>query len=107
MNFNRVRVQALRVRVRVQRYRYFSIDTTHTDENIGNFILSMHKLFKGRVWSKIMFCVWLAFAVKIVAAMTAELNLAWFTRHEPRKPHSDDVTAFSIIRQRAMQRPYN
>ena len=31
---------------------------------------------KGRVWSKIMFCVWLAFAVKIVVAMTAELNLA-------------------------------
>ena len=43
------------------------------------------KALKGRVWSKIMFCVWLAFAVKIVVAMTAELNLAWFTRYEPRK----------------------
>ena len=32
-----------------------------------------------------MFSVWLAFAVKIVVAMTAELNLAWFTRYEPRK----------------------
>ena len=42
-------------------------------------------LIKGKVWSKIMFCVWLAFAVKIVVAMTAELNLAWFTRYEPRK----------------------
>ena len=30
-----------------------------------------------------MFCVWLAFAVKIVVAMTAELNLARFTRYEP------------------------
>ena len=25
--------------------------------------------------------------------MTAVLNLAWFTRYEPRKPHSDDVIA--------------
>ena len=49
-----------------------------------------------------MFCVWLAFAVKIVVAMTAQLNLAWFTRYEPRKPHSDDVTAFSLTRTRAM-----
>ena len=40
---------------------------------------------KGRVWSKIIFCVWLAFAVKIVVAMTAELNLAWFTRYAPWK----------------------
>ena len=40
---------------------------------------------KGRVWSTIMFCAWLAFAVKIVVAMTAKLNLAWFTRYEPRK----------------------
>ena len=47
-------------------------------------LLSPHSL-KGRVWSKIMFCVWLAFAVKIVVAMTAQLNLAWFTRYEPRK----------------------
>ena len=36
-----------------------------------------------RVWSKIMSWVWLAFAVKIVVAMTAELNLAWITRYEP------------------------
>ena len=43
------------------------------------------KIVKGRVWSKIMFCVWLAFAMKVVVAMTAELNLAWFTRYEPRK----------------------
>ena len=53
---------------------------------------------KGRVWSKIMFCVWLAFAVKKVVAMTAELNLAWFTRYEPRKLDSDDVTVVSLTR---------
>ena len=35
---------------------------------------------KGRVWSKVMFCVWLAFAVKIVGAMTEELNLAYSLR---------------------------
>ena len=45
--------------------------------------------------------LWLAFPSKEVVAMTAELNLAWFTRYEPRKPHSDDVTAFSLTRQRA------
>ena len=44
-----------------------------------------------------------AFAVKIVVAMTAELNLAWFTRYEPRQPDSDDVTAFSLTRTRAMR----
>ena len=32
-----------------------------------------------------MFFAWFAFAVKIVVAMTAELNLAWFTRYEPQK----------------------
>ena len=47
------------------------------------------------------FCVWLAFAVKIVVARTAELNLSWFTRYEPQKPKSDDVTAFSLTRTRA------
>ena len=57
---------------------------------------------KGRVWSKIKFCVWLAFAVKIVMAMTAELILAWFTRYEPRKLDGDDVTAFSLSRARAI-----
>ena len=57
---------------------------------------------KSRVWSKIIFCVWLAFAVKIVVAMIAELNLDWFKRYEPRKPHSDDVTAFSITQTRAV-----
>ena len=36
--------------------------------------------------------------MKIVVAMTAELNLAWFTRYEPRKLDSDDVTAFSLTR---------
>ena len=66
--------------------------------------LSHRIVLKGRVWSKIMFCVWLALAVKIVVAMTAELDLAWFTRYEPRKPHSDDVTAFSLTRQRAILR---
>ena len=30
-----------------------------------------------------MFCVWLAFAVEIGVAMTAELHFAWFTRYEP------------------------
>ena len=49
-----------------------------------------------------MFCVWLAFAVKIVVAMTAELNLAWFTRYERRKLDGDDVTAFSLTRTHAM-----
>ena len=58
---------------------------------------------KGRVWSKIIFCVRLAFAVKIVAAMTAQLNLAWFTRYEPRKLDGDDVTAVSLTRARAMR----
>ena len=52
---------------------------------------------KGRVWSKIMFCVLLAFAVKIVVARTAELNLAWFTRYKPRKPHSNDVITVSSL----------
>ena len=54
--------------------------------NTLNYIVWMPapQKVKGRVWSKIMFCVWLAFAVKIVMAMTAELNLAWFTRYEPR-----------------------
>ena len=33
--------------------------------------------------------------------MTAELNLAWFTRYEPRQPDSDDVTVFYLIRQHA------
>ena len=60
------------------------------------------KIVKGRVWSKIMFCVWLAFAVEIVVALTAELNLAWFTRYEPRKLDGDDVTAFSLTRTRAV-----
>ena len=59
-------------------------------------------LFKGRVWSKIMFCVWLAFAVKIGVAMTAELNLALFTRYEPRKLDGDDVTTVSLTRARAV-----
>ena len=54
------------------------------------------RLLKGRVWPKNIFCVWLAFAGKIVVARTAELNLAWFTRYEPRKPHNDDITAFSL-----------
>ena len=40
---------------------------------------------------------------KIVVAMTAELNLAWFTRYEPRKLDGDDVIAFSLTRTRAMQ----
>ena len=57
---------------------------------------------RGRVWSKIMFYVWLAFAVKIVVAMTAELNLAWFTGYEPRKLDDDDVTAFSLTWARAV-----
>ena len=35
--------------------------------------------------------------------MTAELNLAWFTRYEPRKLDGDDVTAFSLTRARAVQ----
>ena len=51
---------------------------------------------------KIIFFVWLAFAVKIVVAMTAELNLAWFTRYEPQKLDGDDVTAFSLTRARAV-----
>ena len=58
--------------------------------------------FKNRVWSKIMFCVWLAFAVKIVVAMTAQLNLAWFTRYEPQKLDGDDVTTVSLTRARAV-----
>ena len=58
---------------------------------------------KGRAWSKIIFCVWFAFAVKIVVAMTAELNLAWFTRYETRKLDGDDITAFSLTRTRAMR----
>ena len=57
---------------------------------------------KGRVWSKIMFCVWLSFAVKIVVAMTAELNIAWFTRYESRKLDGDDVIAVSLTRARAV-----
>ena len=40
--------------------------------------------------------------MKIVVARTAELNLAWFTRYEPLKPHNNDVTAFSLTWQRAM-----
>ena len=40
---------------------------------------------------------------KIVVAMTAELNLAWFTRYESRKLDGDDVTAFSLTRTRAMR----
>ena len=59
------------------------------------------RLLKGRVWLNIIFCVWLAFAMKKVVAITAELNLAWFRRYEPQKPDSDDVTAFSLTRQRA------
>ena len=55
-----------------------------------------------RVWSKIIFCVWLAFAVKIVVAMTVQLNFARFTRYEPRKLDGDDVTAFSLTRESAM-----
>ena len=65
--------------------------------NYSDFIFS-----SGREWSKIIFCVWLAFAVKIVVVMTTELNLAWFTRYEPRKLDGDDVTAVSLTRQRAM-----
>ena len=42
------------------------------------------------------------FAVKIVVAITAQLNLAWFTRYEPRKLDDDDVTAFSRTRARAV-----
>ena len=68
----------------------------------GSAIAIGPKLIKGRVWSKIMFCVWLAFAVKIVVAMTAKLNLTWFTRYEPRKLDRDDVTAFSLTRTRAV-----
>ena len=49
-----------------------------------------------------MFCVWLAFAAKIVVAMTAELNLAWFMRYEPRKLDGDDVTAVSLTLARAV-----
>ena len=40
--------------------------------------------------------------MKIVVAMNADLNLAWFTRYEPRKLDGDDVTAFSLTWQRAM-----
>ena len=40
--------------------------------------------------------------MKIVVAMTAVLNLAWFTRYEPRKLDGDDVTTFSLTRTRAM-----
>ena len=62
----------------------------------------LYPSLKGRVWSKIVFSVWLAFAVKIVVAKTALLNLAWFTRYEPRKLDGDDVTAVSLIRARAV-----
>ena len=48
-----------------------------------NWLVYAEVTIKGRVWSKIIFCVWLAFAVEIVVAMNAELNLAWITRYEP------------------------
>ena len=41
-------------------------------------------------------------AMKIVVAMTAGLNLAWFTRYEPQKLDGDDVTAVSLTRARAV-----
>ena len=41
--------------------------------------------------------------MKIVVAMIAELNLAWFTRYEPQKLDGDDVTAFSLTQTRAMR----
>ena len=59
-------------------------------------------ILKAGFGQKIIFYVWLAFAVKIVVAMTAELNLAWFTRYEPRKLDGDDVTAFSLTWARAV-----
>ena len=65
-------------------------------------IIIVSVINKVSVWSKIIFSVWLAFAVKIVVARNVELNLAWFTRYEPQKSHSDDVTAFSLTRPRAM-----
>ena len=68
-----------------------------------HLVVSILLCLKGRVWSRIMFCVWLAFAMKIIVAMTAELNLTWFTRYEPREPDSDDVTAVSLTRTRAMR----
>ena len=55
-----------------------------------------------KAWSKIVFCGRLAFAVKIVVAMTVQLNLARFTRYEPRKLDGEDVTAVSLTRARAV-----
>ena len=46
--------------------------------------------------------MYLCFPVKIVVAMTAELNLAWFTRYEPRKLDGDDVTTIPLTRAHAV-----
>ena len=81
------------VTIDVQASAKVSLWLEHSSVHYQSAFKPQHMLMlKGRVWSKIMFCVWLAFAVKIVVVRTAELNLAWFTRYEPRKPQSDDVT---------------